>query len=161
MIIHSSNRIHNLEIKNILKSEKKLNEFKKLYLGSETSKKVLQVIRELSENKELIGKTLENGFHQHGLLIKKKSIKQSKIKCENNFIFIESDYFRELTWIMNTILQIFKDCFITQQACRYLCNQIAKRMLISLKDDDINSVFWDVIDEAETMIKKIKYTKLN
>ena len=59
------------------------------------------------------------------------------------------------------ILRIFKDYFVGMEAREYLFDHIGTRMQESLKTNEINEVFHDVIDEAEQLIKKLKVNHLN
>ena len=151
----------NEELEKLLIAEERLNEAKNLYAYPELSSKVLQVVRELSEKKKLKGKTLERGFDATGLVIKPNDGQARDLDKWYGYIIIESDYFRELTWIMNMILRIFKDYFVGMEAREYLFDHIGTRMQESLKTNGINEVFRDVIDEAEQLIKKVKVDHLN
>ena len=151
----------NEELEKLLIAEERLNEAKNLYAYPELSGKVLQVVRELSEKKKLKGKTLERGFDATGLVIKPNDGQPRDLDKWYGYIIIESDYFRELTWIMNMILRIFKDYFVGMEAREYLFDHIGTRMQESLKTNEINEVFRDVIDEAEQLIKKVKVNHLN
>ena len=101
----------NEELEKLLIAEERLNEAKNLYAYPELSGKVLQVVRELSEKKTQ-GKTLERGFDATGLVIKPNDGQARDLDKWYGYIIIESDYFRELTWIMNMMLRIFKDYFV-------------------------------------------------
>lgn len=151
----------NEELEKLLIAEERLNEAKNLYAYPELSGKILQVVRELSERKKLKGKTLERGFDATGLVIKPNDGQARDLDKWYGYIIIESDYFRELTWIMNMILRIFKDYFVGMEAREYLFDHIGARMQESLKTNEVNEVFRDVIDEAEQLIKKIKVNHLH
>ena len=151
----------NEELEKLLIAEERLNEAKNLYAYPELSGKILQVVRELSEREKLKGKTLERGFDATGLVIKPNDGQARDLDKWYGYIIIESDYFRELTWIMNMILRIFKDYFVGMEAREYLFDHIGARMQESLKTNEVNEVFRDVIDEAEQLIKKVKVNHLH
>ncbi len=149
------------ELEKLLIAEERLNEAKNLYVYPDISGKVLQVVRELSEKKQLIGKSLEKGFDAVGLVIKPKDGKPRNLDQWYGYTIIESDHFRELTWMMNMMVRIFKDYFVGMEGREYLYDHIAKRMEKSLKKNGINEVFRDVLDEADKLIKKSKAYHLN
>ena len=155
------NKGKNKELEKLHIAEERLEEVKNLYVYPELSSKVLQVVRELSEQKKLKGKTLEKGFDAKGLIIKPKNGKPRDLDRWYGYIIIESEYFRELTWMMNIMLRIFKDYFQGMEAREYLYDHIANRMQESLKSNGINEVFRDVIEEAEKLIQKVKVNYLN
>ena len=159
--VYKKSANHKAELEKLLIAEERLNEAKNLYVYPDLSGKVLQVVRELSEKKQLIGKSLEKGFDAVGLVIKPKDDKPRDLDKWYGYTIIESDYFRELTWIMNMIVRIFKDYFVGMEGREYLYDHIAKRMEKSLKKNGINEVFRDVLDEAEKLIKKSKANHLN
>jgi hypothetical protein len=156
MNINSNEKIKKREIEKILTCKKKLNKIKELYSNPDTRNKVLQVVKELSENKSLIGKSLENGFDGTGLVIKPKDKNKRDLDQWYGYIIIESEHFRELTWMMNMMLRVFKNYFIGMEAREYLYDHIGNRMIKSLKTNNIDGVFWDVIDEAEKLITKVE-----
>lgn len=155
------NKGKNEELQKLLIAEERLQEAKNLYVYPDLSGKVLQAVRELSEQKKLIGKTLEKGFDAAGLVIKPDDGKARDLDKWYGYIIIESEYFRELTWMMNMMLRIFKDYFQGMEAREYLYDHIANRMKESLKTNGINEVFRDVMDEAEKLIQKVKANYLN
>ena len=159
--VYKKSKHSNEELEKLLIAEERLNEIKNLYVYPKLSGKVLQVVRELSEKKQLIGKSLENGFDAVGLVIKPKDSKPVDLEKWYGYIIIESDHFRELTWMMNMMVRIFKDYFVGMEGREYLYDHIAKRMEKSLKKNGINEVFRDVLDEAEKLIKKSKANHLN
>ena len=156
-----TNRGKNKELEKLFIAEERLQEVKNLYVYPELSEKVLKAVRELSEKKKLLGKTLDKGFDATGLVIKPNDGKTRNLDKWYGYIIIESEYFRELTWMMNIMLRIFKDYFQGMEAREYLYDHIANRMQESLKSNGINEVFRDVIGEAENLIKKVKANYLN
>ena len=159
--VYKKSANHKAEFEKLLIAEERLNEAKNLYVYPDLSGKVLQVVRELSEKKQLIGKSLEKGFDAVGLVIKPKDDKPRDLDKWYGYTIIESDHFRELTWMMNMMVRIFKDYFVGMEGREYLYDHIAKRMEKSLKKNGINEVFRDVLDEAEKLIKKSKANHLN
>ena len=104
---------------------------------------------------------MEKGFDAAGLVIKPDDLKARDLDKWYGYIIIESEYFRELTWMMNMMLRIFKDYFQGMEAREYLYDHIGNRMKESLKTNGINEVFRDVMDEAEKLIQKVKANYLN
>ena len=121
----------------------------------------MEIIRELSEENKIIYDSLEKGFNRIGLVIKPIDGKSRKLEEWYGYIIIETAYYKELTWLMNKILKIFGSFFNNMESREYLFDHLGVRIQKALINNDIDIVFWEVIDESQKLIKKIKEPYLN
>lgn len=151
--------IMKLSEKNTLKVleniKKDIEEEKKAFNYPNIDIKLFETIRQASAYNLLKGRSLEKGFSAVGLVIA-----DTKVDFSNSmdkwygYLIIQSEYYRELTWMMNMMLRLFKDYFIGMEAREYLYDHIGERMKKSLKTKKINEVFKDVLEEAERLIQE-------
>ena len=151
--------IMKLSEKNTLKVleniKKELEEEKKAFNYPNIDIKLFEVIRQASDYNLLRGRSLERGFSAVGLVIADPKIDFSNsIDRWYGYLIIQSEYYRELTWMMNKILRLFKDYFIGMEAREYLYDHIGACMKNSLKTKKINEVFKDVLEEADRLIQE-------
>ena len=141
-------------LETLYKIRKNLEVMKKIYDYPNIDIKIFEVIKEMSQKRLLKGKSLERGFSAIGLVIadEKTDFKNSMDEWYG-YLIIKSKHYRELTWMMNKMLRLFKDYFKGMEAREYLYDHIGGCMQKSLKKNKINIVFKDVLDEADRLVK--------
>lgn len=160
MVKLAENSPHNKKmLEKLYKIREEFDKEKKVFNYPNTDIKIFEAIRIASKDKTLKGKSLEKGFSAIGLVITNKEADTSNTMDEwYGYLIIKSDYFRELTWMMNKILRLFNDYFRGMEAREYLYDHIGGCMKKSLAKNPINIVFKDVLDEADRLIdEEIKF----
>lgn len=143
--------VNTLKILNSIKME--IEKVKKTFNYPNIDIRIFEVIREASEYNLLKGRSLERGFSATGLVITDtKADYSDSMEKWYGYLIIQSEYYRELTWMMNKILRMFKDYFIGMEAREYLYDHIGECMIKSLKKNKINETFKDVLDEANRLV---------